>query len=91
MDDAISREAVLKQIGKLPLSWEYGQAVTDCWEIVRQSPALDVALVVHARWEFGFTNYYCSHCDKKLRKMNKSSLPKYCERCGARMDGDQYE
>ena len=37
----IEKEDVLHQIGILPLVWEYGQGVNDCYEIVKQAPTVD--------------------------------------------------
>ena len=37
----IEKEAVLHQIGILPIVWEYGQGVNDCYEIVKQAPTVD--------------------------------------------------
>lgn len=37
----IEKEDVLHRIGELPLVWEYGQGVNDCYEIVKQAPTVD--------------------------------------------------
>ena len=44
-------------------------------------------IVRHGWWEFLIDGYYCSECDCKLRKMKRK--PKYCEHCGAKMDGKE--
>jgi hypothetical protein len=41
----IEKEDVLHQIGILPLVWEYGQGVNDCYEIVKQAPTVDAVPV----------------------------------------------
>lgn len=40
-DDAISREYCLDTIAKLPLNWEYGLGVEDCYKIVENAPSID--------------------------------------------------
>lgn len=47
--DLISREAALEKMGKLPLCWEYGQAVAECWGIVNDLPAVDAVPVVRCK------------------------------------------
>ena len=37
----IEREALLEIVGKMPLDWEYGQAVSDIWNIIKSMPAVD--------------------------------------------------
>ena len=55
-------------------------------EIVENAPTIDAVPVVHARWDRLMGDYYCTNCDKKLRRSSRTKRPKYCERCGARMD-----
>lgn len=102
-NDAISRSAVLDTIAGVDWyhvnqkgnlvhgscsdyeSWvKYDEVISS----IENAPALDVAPVVHARWEYLFGDYYCTNCDKKLRRSSRTKRPKYCERCGARMDGE---
>ena len=40
-NDLISREQVLHEIGQLSLAWEYGQGVTDCYNIVKNAPTVE--------------------------------------------------
>lgn len=47
--DLISRSAALEKMGKLPLCWEYGQAVAECWGIVNDLPAVDAVPVVRCK------------------------------------------
>ena len=49
MSDLISRSAALDKMGKLPLGWEYGQAVEDCWAIVNDIPEVDAVPVVRCK------------------------------------------
>lgn len=91
MTDAISRSAVLEKIGRLLLDWEYGTAVNDCYKIVEDAPALDVAPVVHARWIVkrmagNIIALQCSNCENFD---NPSKVRgNFCWNCGARMDGE---
>ena len=39
--DLIERDEVMHEIGKLSLAWEYGQAVKDCYEIVKKAPTVE--------------------------------------------------
>ena len=39
--DLIERDEVMHEIGKLSLAWEYGQAVKDCYEIVKKAPIVE--------------------------------------------------
>lgn len=59
---------------------------------LEDEPPADVVEVVHARWEaqeVGSINAYkCSNCG--LITINRNiPLLRYCERCGARMDGGE--
>lgn len=42
MAEYIEREAVLAIVGKMPLDWEYGQAVADIYDIIKNAPAVEV-------------------------------------------------
>lgn len=72
MSDYIEREALLHKI-------RWASAVEECVMSVRKMPAADVALVVHARWEWfdgdtgtpltGYEREWgwkCSHCGEEL-------------------------
>lgn len=59
--------------------------------IVRRTPAADVAPVVHGRWaHLGGDEWCCSACGFVIATEGSWDKPtkKYCEDCGARMDGD---
>lgn len=98
-NDAISRSEVLEKIGKLPLDWEYGTAVSDCYKIVENVPALDVAPMVHAYWiglEYDgyadgfpvFDTWQCSACGEEFYSEDEPPAYNFCTNCGARMDGE---
>lgn len=57
-------------------------------ETLENIPDADVVPVVHARWEKKKDSdlFYCSECG--LPSMHKWP---YCERCGAKMDGEREE
>lgn len=84
----IDKEAVLHKIGQMPTAWEYGQAVKDIYEIIKNEPAADAAPVVHGRWEFPiFTDgdandprCRCSECGSIETPLARH---KYCPNCGA--------
>lgn len=41
MLDLIERDKVMREIDQLSHAWEYGNAVDDCYEIVKKAPAID--------------------------------------------------
>lgn len=60
-------------------------------DIVRRTPAADVAPVVHSYWEHKITSYgeivICSCHNCKYPVSQFWGLSNYCPNCGARMDG----
>lgn len=59
--------------------------------IVHHTPAADVAPVVHAHWgHLGGDEWLCTACGFVITTEGSWDKPtkKYCEDCGARMDGD---
>lgn len=59
--------------------------------ILHDLPAADVAPVVHGRWaHLGGDEWCCSACGFVITTEGSWDKPtkKYCEDCGARMDGD---
>lgn len=59
--------------------------------IIAGIPAADVAPVVHGRWaHLGGDEWCCSACGFVITTEGSWDKPakKYCEDCGARMDGD---
>ena len=64
------------------------------WDKAKQAlasvPAADVAPVVHGRWEhLGGDEFGCTNCGFIISTEGSWEKPtqKYCENCGARMDG----
>ena len=41
MSDLIDRESLLNIVGKMPLNWEYGQAVSDIYDIILKQPTVE--------------------------------------------------
>lgn len=88
-NDAISRSAVLDIINDQSYDTAYPSEHDELERLINEIPALDVVPVMHARWDHLVGDYYCTNCDKKLRRSSRTKRPKYCERCGARMDGEE--
>lgn len=44
-NDLVSREALLDIVGKMPLDWEYGKAVSDIYDIIKTAPAVDAVIM----------------------------------------------
>lgn len=82
-DEYISRDKLMDIVGNMPTCWEYGQAVSDIYKIVKGMPAADVAPVVHGQWIYHDDGVVtCSKCGNA-----ESSDSYYCRGCGAKMDG----
>lgn len=91
----ISREAVSREIGSVPIRERYYRKAMD---IVDTFPAADVVPVRHAYWvkrmEHGVGRGYenhtpiwsCSDCGRDYDPAS-CSIIKYCYICGAKMDG----
>lgn len=65
----------------------YGEPCHSFIDVIEAMPTIEAEPVRHGRWEFLIDGYYCSECDCKLRKIKRK--PKYCEHCGAKMDGKE--
>lgn len=113
MAEYIEREALLTQIKEAQASLESG--IDAIWEMNRKyfkglawahrlildASAVDVAPVVHGRWEesmvsapdyFGLVfGWKCSECgynfEDRSKHRKKPIFMKFCPNCGARMDG----
>lgn len=103
MAEYIKRETFLKDIEErycLPCKEagkdHNGFICHACWvDAMRvdviDAPAADVAPVVHGRWaHLGGDEWCCSACGFVITTEGSWDKPtkKYCEDCGARMDGD---
>ena len=96
MDEYINRKAIRKVLE----NWRDAHADVDdeqgcglledvIWEIDAQ-PAADVAPVVHGEWiHLGGDEWCCSACGFVITTEGSWDKPtkKYCEDCGAKMDG----
>lgn len=72
--------------------WGFGRG--NVRDVIRGVPAADVAPVVHGRWaHLGGDEWCCSACGFVITTEGSWDKPtkKYCEDCGARMDGDSDE
>lgn len=103
MDEYVDRETLLKDIEErycLPCKeagkGHNGCKCRACWvndmcgEVI-DAPAADVAPVVHTRWgHLGGDEWICPACGFVITTEGSWDKPtkKYCEDCGARMDGD---
>lgn len=106
MDEFISRKAAIAYIREQSGEWQkafeelggesgiYADAYNDLAEDFYSIPAADVAPVVHGRWaHLGGDEWCCSACgfvittEGSWDKLTK----KYCEDCGAKMDGGECE
>ena len=84
MAEYIERKAALDAVHK----WcdPCGAAV----EAVLSVPTVDVAPVVHGRWEWDLVDVYrCSACGEKSRVKEVMGKPAwdFCPNCGAKMNG----
>ena len=97
MAEYINKELLLHKIGQIPIAWEYGQAVKDIYDMVKNEPAADVAPVVHGRWVRPHWRndvhcMDCSECCGEAHHQEFHGVEKYysmCPHCGARMDGTE--
>lgn len=102
MDEYISRKAAIayirEQSEECQKAFEelggesgiYADAYNDLAEDFYSIPAADVAPVVHGRWEhLGGDEWCCPVCGFVITTEGSWDKPtkKYCEDCGAKMDG----
>ena len=102
MDEFISREAAIayirEQSEECQKAFEelggesgiYADAYNDLAEDFYSIPAADVAPVVHTRWaHLGGDEWCCPVCGFVIATEGSWDKPtkKYCEDCGAKMDG----
>lgn len=84
MAEYIKREAVIDLIARRYENPEI------CTQEINSIPAADVAPVVHGRWiHLGGDEWCCSACGFVITTEGSWDKPtkKYCEDCGAKMDG----
>lgn len=96
MSRLIDADALLHAIGELPLAWEYGQAVSEIYEIVKNAPTINPDdLRPRGRWETslveadGVSMYSHFHNDGKCKYFyadHDCAGNPYCPNCGAKME-----
>lgn len=94
MAEYIEREAALHVLGTMPLDWEYGRGVSDCYDAIKAIPAADVARVRHAYWiphigQNGRGDGW--NCSAPECGEFSCCAGAYCPNCGAQMDGKETE
>ena len=90
------RQAVLESQHDNPHPRGMAHIAHDCEHahfvaMIARFPAADVAPVVHGRWaHLGGDEWCCSACGFVITTEGSWDKPtkKYCEDCGAKMDGD---
>ena len=87
MDEYIEREAAIRVVnGQSSLTMTRSVLI----DSISKLPAADVAPVVHTRWaHLGGDEWCCPVCGFVLTTEGSWGKPtkKYCEDCGAKMDG----
>lgn len=86
MDEYIGRAAAIEAAKH---AWAKGLEPS---QYIEALPAADVAPVVHTRWaHLGGDEWCCSACGFVLTTEGSWDKPtkKYCEDCGAKMDGER--
>lgn len=96
MAEYIEREAIMEfpirkdQCDKEHSNEHFIFGIESVLEYVENLPAADVAPVVHGRWaHLGGDEWCCSACGFVITTEGSWDKPtkKYCEDCGAKMDG----
>ena len=90
MAEYIKREDAVNAV--MAAKWVDGSDGAMAMEIVASLPAADVAPVVNGRWEhLGGDEWCCSACGFVITTEGSWDKPtkKYCEDCGAKMDGER--
>lgn len=88
MDEYIKRDVFMK--GIMEAKWMDGYDGAMAMEIAASAPAADVVPVIHGRWaHIGGDEWCCSACGFVITTEGSWDKPtkKYCEDCGAKMDG----
>lgn len=98
MAEYINREAIMKfpirkdHCDKEHANGHFINGIESVLEYVENLPAADVAPVVHGRWtHLGGDEWCCSACGFVISTEGSWEKPtqKYCEDCGAKMDGGE--
>ena len=58
-------------------------------EWVKTLPSVDVAPVVHSRWEYKCGEIRCPECGNRIHRIDLSGCLNFCPNCGAKMDGEE--
>lgn len=98
MDEYIEREALMRRIKEIHCAEcdsYHGVRCRACWVddtlgYIDSEPTADVAPVVHTRWaHLGGDEWCCPVCGFVITTEGSWDKPtkKYCEDCGAKMDG----
>lgn len=94
MAEYIEREAAIDAIMKVYIrtaGYKARERVFEAKEAVHRLPVADVAPVVHTCWaHLGGDEWICPACGFVITTEGSWDKPtkKYCEDCGAKMDGD---
>ena len=51
MSDYISKSALLDIVGEMPLDWEYGKAVSDIYDIIKEQPTISETKIIRKAFE----------------------------------------
>ena len=100
MAECVDRDELLRAIGELPLAWEYGQAVSEIYEIVKNAPTINPDdLRPRGRWIVkkemlnmrGVLGVRCSACGQYWALVEDNAAEymnhfKFCPNCGAKME-----
>lgn len=98
MAEYINREAIMKfpirkdHCDKEHANGHFINGIESVLEYVENLPAADVVPMVHGRWtHLGGDEWCCSACDFVISTEGSWEKPtqKYCEDCGAKMDGGE--
>lgn len=98
--ELICREALLEKLGCIPLVWEYGQAVSDIYDMVKKEPTVEPK---RGRWVERRVSYVpdsdiyemqsakCSACGLYHTTPYQYFFKdyKFCPHCGAKMEGGE--
>lgn len=73
--DLISREALLDIVGKMPLDWEYGKAVSDIYDIIKAAPSVDAVILP---CKLGDPVYMIRECSCYCADVHKKNKRRKC-------------